>query len=146
MKHSLLLLILTVFSASVFAQTAQPKKELTCFDAYKKEFDERGAYTVDDGKYTGIIISITTAEGTDCVYGKVQVEGGFVTTIWLQYEDNTYDYLDRKYIGTGKPKIVNGITEALKTTQGETIYVVFVDKIKPKKKQLKKVTGPGSGF
>ncbi|MBX7094561.1 MAG: hypothetical protein K1X56_07575 [Flavobacteriales bacterium] len=144
MKNSLLALLLFVVAAPAFAQ--QPKKELTCYEAYKKEFDERGAYTVDDGKYTGVVISIITAEGTDCVFGKAQVEGGIVTNIWLQYEDNTYDFLDRKYIGSKSVKINNGITDPLKTTAGETIYVIFVDKIKPKKKQLKKVTGPTTGF
>ncbi|HAA01558.1 MAG TPA: hypothetical protein DEP18_03910 [Flavobacteriales bacterium] len=146
MKHSVLIALLAVFTLPAVAQTAQPKKELTCYEAYKKEFDERGAYTVDDGKYTGVIIVVATADGTDCVSGKVQVEGGNVTNIWLQYEDNTFEFLERKYVGNKNPKIVNGITEPLKTTNGETIYVIFVDKIKPKKKQLKKVTGPGNGF
>jgi hypothetical protein len=146
MKHSLLSFALILFSSVLLAQTTQPKKELTCYEKYKKEFDERGAYTVDDGKYTGVIISIITAEGTDCVFGKVAVEGGMVVSIWLQFEDNTYEYFDRKYKGLSKVKIVNGITEPLVTTLGETIYVIFQDKIKPKKKQLKSATGPGKDF
>lgn len=147
MRKSLLLVLIVLISAPVLvnAQTA-PKKESTCYEAYKKEFDERGAYMVEDGKYTGVIISIVTSQGTDCVYGKVAVEGGYVTTIWLMYEDNSYEYFDRKYKGPTKAKILNGITEGLQTVDGEIVYVVFVDKIKPKKKQVKKATGPGSGF
>jgi len=147
MKQALLSLLFFVAAVPVFSQTAA-KKEPSCYEAYKKEFDERGAYSVDDGKYTGVVVSIISSEGVDCVSGKVQVEGGYVTSIWLQFEDNTYEYLDRKYKSgsSSKAKIVNGITEPLVTTLGETIYVIFVDKIKPKKKQLKKVTGPGNGF
>lgn len=145
MRNRLLLLLITLLFSPMFLN-AQPKKELNCYEAYKKEFDERGAYAVEDGKYTGVIIAITTADGTECVFGKVAVEGGAVTTIWLMYEDNSYEYLDRKYVGSNRAKIQNGITEPLKTTTGETISIIFVDKIKPKKKQVKKATGPGSGF
>lgn len=145
MRNRLLLLFIALLASPIFVN-AQAKKELNCYEAYKKEFDERGAYTVEDGKYTGVIIAITTADGTECVFGKVAVEGGAVTTIWLMYEDNSYEYFDRKYNGVNRAKILNGITEPLKTTTGETVYVIFVDKIKPKKKQVKKATGPGSGF
>ncbi|MFZ5551709.1 MAG: hypothetical protein ACOZCO_01235 [Bacteroidota bacterium] len=145
MKKCLLALFLSIPALAVVAQSTT-KKELSCYEAYKKEFDERGAYNVEDGKYTGVVVAITTADGTECVSAKVQVEEGFVTTIWLQYEDNTFDFLDRKYKGPAKAKIVNGITDALVTTTGESIYVIFVDKIRPKKKQLKKITGPGKDF
>lgn len=147
MRNRVLYLFIALLATPIIsnAQTTT-KKELSCYEAYKKEFDERGAYTVEDGKYTGVIIAIGNAEGMDCVYGKVAVEGGAVTTMWLMYEDNSYEFLDRKYTGASRAKILNGITEALKTTTGETIYVIFVDKIKPKKKQVKKATGPGNGF
>ena len=145
MKKYLLALFISIPALATIAQTTA-KKELSCYESYKKEFDERGAYNVEDGKYTGVVVAVTTSSGTDCVSAKVQVEEGYVTTIWLQYEDNTFEYLDRKYKGPSKCKIVNGITEALVTTDGESIYVVFVDKIRPKKKQLKKITGPGKDF
>ncbi len=145
MKQVILALLLTFPVFTAHSQTT--KKEPTCFEQYKKEFDERGAYVVDDGRYTGVIISIVTAQGTDCVYGKVAVEGGHVINIWLQYEDNSYDFLDRKYKNANsKVRIVNGITEPLYSTQDETIYVIFVDKIKPRKKQLKKAAGPQGNF
>jgi hypothetical protein len=76
----------------------------------------------------------------------VLVEAGYVTTIWIQYDDNSYEFLDRKYKGANKGKIVNGIAEPVVTTSGETIQVIFVDKIKPKKKQFKKANGPGANF
>jgi len=145
MKKCLLALFISLPALATFAQTTA-KKEATCYDSYKKEFDDRGAYNVEDGKYTGVVVAVATSSGTDCVSAKVQVEEGFVTTIWLQYEDNTFEYLDRKYKGPSKAKIVNGITEALVTVDGESIYVIFVDKIRPKKKQLKKITGPGKDF
>lgn len=145
MKKCLLALFISLPALATYAQTTA-KKELSCYDSYKKEFDDRGAYNVEDGKYTGVVVAVSTSSGTDCVSAKVQVEEGFVTTIWLQYEDNTFEYLDRKYKGPSKAKIVNGITEALVTADGESIYVIFVDKIRPKKKQLKKITGPGKDF
>ena len=66
--------------------------------------------------------------------------------MYIAYEDNTYEFLDRKYKDKDKAKINNGISEPLITDAGEKIYVVFTEKIKPKKKQFKKVTGPDKNF
>ena len=43
----------------------------------------------------------------------------------------------------GAPSIVNGISEEIITKDGQDLYIIFVDKIKPKKKTYKTVGGPG---
>lgn len=138
-------LLVLVFLLGVTKTFAQGSKSETCLEQYQKQFKERGASAVDDGNHK-VIISITTESGTECYEGKAKVESNLVVAIYLSYEDGTQEFLDRKYKGTGKPKIVNGISEVLTTTDGESIQVVFTTKILPKKKQLKKATGPGKDF
>jgi hypothetical protein len=141
-KNLLVIALLTGATAS-FAQTAKTNE--TCLEQYQKQFKERGAASIEDGNHK-VIISVTTEMGTDCYEGKAKVESGSVSAIYMVYEDGTSEFLDRKYKGTSKPKIVNGISESLSTTDGETIQVVFVTKIMPKKKQFKKASGPGKDF
>lgn len=142
MKNLLVIAFLTGATAT-FAQTAKTNE--TCLEQYQKQFKERGAGSIEDGNHK-VIISVTTETGTDCYEGKAKVESGNVAAIYMVYEDGTSEFLDRKYKGTSKPKIINGISESLSTTDGETIQVVFVTKIMPKKKQFKKASGPGKDF
>jgi len=135
---------MTLFMVSTLTIGQNTKKEETCLEAYQKEFAERGAFPVEDGTYKNVIVSIVSGSGTECFYGKVKVENNHVTTVYLSFEDNTYEYLDRTYKGESRAKINNGITDPLVTTAGEKIYVVFIDKIKPKKRQYKKAPKPGS--
>ncbi len=140
-----LLLSVVILTGSLSAQAKE--KDETCYDAYKKAFDERGAFPVEDGTYKNVIISIINPKtGTECYSGKVKVEQSHVTAMYLAYEDNTYEFIDKKYKGDNKAKINNGITEPFITETGEKIYVIFTEKIKPKKKQLKKVNGPDKNF
>jgi hypothetical protein len=144
MKYILTLFLVISFVANSFSQG----KEASCLDAYIKAFNERGAYPVEDGTYKNVIISVVNQKTgeTDCFSGKVKVENTFVTAMYMMYEDGTYEYIDRKWKNENKSKINNGITEALVTDTGEKYYVVFTEKIKPKKKQYKKVTGPDKNF
>lgn len=137
-----LMFVLALYSGVAFGQA----KEESCLDAYQKEFAERGAYPVEDGTYKNVIVSIVSGSGTECFYGKVKVENNFVTTIYLSYEDNSYEYLEREYRNANRARIINGISEPLATTVGEKIYVIFLEKIKPKKKQFKKAPLPGKSF
>lgn len=127
--------------------TEAPKEE-TCLEAYQRAFNDRGAYPVEDGTYKNVIVSVITAKNgeTECFAAKAKVEQAFVTAIYIAYEDNTYEYLDRKYKNDNKAKINNGISEPLIADNGDKIYVIFPEKIKPKKKQFKKVTGPDKNF
>ena len=140
--------LFTLALALGLATSLNAQKEESCLEAYQKAFAERGAHAVEDGTYKSVIISIVSKNGTECFSGKAKVESMNVTAMYIAYEDNTYEYIDRKYKGdsNGRAKIVNGITEPLLTEQGEKIYVIFTEKIKPKKKQFKKVTGPDKNF
>ena len=145
MKKLFTLLMATGFALNLSAQAKG--KEETCLEAYQRAFNERGAFPVEDGTYKSAIISIVSPKnGTECFAGKAKVEGAQVTAMYIAYEDNTYEFLDRKYKDKDKAKINNGISEPLITDAGEKIYVVFTEKIKPKKKQFKKVTGPDKNF
>lgn len=141
-------LLINVNAQPAKDKKTEPAKEETCLEAYQKAFNERGAYPVEDGTYKNVVVTIYTAKSgeTECFAGKAKVESSNVTAIYISYEDNTYDYLDRKYKNDNKAKINNGITEALVTDTGDRIYVIFPEKIKPKKKQFKKVTGPDKNF
>ena len=143
MIKNLLVPVSILALTSAYSQTATSSE--TCLEQYQTQFKERGASPVDDGNHK-VIISITTETGTECYEGKAKVEGATVIALYLSYEDGTTEFLERKYKGISKPKITNGISEVLTTTDGETIQVVFVTKILPKKKQLKKATGPGKDF
>ncbi len=145
MKKLLTLLLATGFVMNLNAQAKE--KEETCLEAYQKAFNDRGSLPVEDGTYKSVIISIVSPKnGTECFSGKAKVEQTHVTAMYIAYEDNTYEFLDRKYKGDSKAKINNGITEPLITDAGEKIYVIFTEKIKPKKKQFKKVNGPDKNF
>jgi hypothetical protein len=138
-------LLVIAFLLGTTAAFAQSKTSETCLEQYQKQFKERGSSPVEDGNHK-VIISITTETGTDCYEGKAKVESGSVAAVYMVYEDGTSEFLDRKYKGTSKPKIVNGISETLNTTDGEASQVVFITRILPKKKQFKKATGPGKDF
>lgn len=141
MIKNLLAIVLFFGGLTLHAQTQKG----TCLEEYQKEFKERGASPADDGNHK-VIVSITTESGTDCYEGKAKVESGYVIAIYMSYEDGTYEFLDRKYKGPSKAKIVNGISEPLITTDTESIQIVFIEKILPKKKQFKKAKGPGKDF
>ncbi len=143
MMKNLLVIAFLFGTTAAFAQTSKTSE--TCLELYQKQFKERGSSPVEDGNHK-VIISITTETGTDCYEGKAKVESGSVAAVYMVYEDGTSEFLDRKYKGTAKPKIVNGISETMNTTDGEAIQVVFITKILPKKKQFKKATGPGKDF
>ena len=76
---------------------------------------------------------------------KARVENGKVVSIFLQFEDGTYELMDMKITNkSGDPAgIVNGISEEIINEEGDHFFVIFVEKLKPKKKEYKTVGGPG---
>lgn len=110
-----------------------------CFKRLEDAFTKRGAYTIADDMHRNVIISFFDEEGSNCVTGKVRVENGTIVSIFLQYGDDTYELLDKKFYNAKKmpPVIVNGISELIITADGEKLKVVFIDKLKPKAKSLK---------
>lgn len=115
-----------------------------CFKKLEDAFIKRGSYTVADDMHRNVIISYFEKEGTSCVAGKARVENGQIMSVFIQYDDNTYELMDKKFYNEKKtaPIIMNGISEMIYTADGEKFKVVFIDKLKPKQKTLKEVTLP----
>lgn len=139
MKRILLLSFFTLILGASFAQTG-------CYAEWKKAFDERGAYAIGDEVHRNVYIAFIEDGDSYCVAGKARVEYGKIVSIWLMFEDGTYDLMEAdKFASKTKqpPTIVNGISEEIITKDGQHLYIIFVDKIKPKKKTYKTVGGPG---
>ncbi len=142
MKKFISTLILAVLIIPAFAQT---QGQTTCYTKYAKVFEKRGAYEVNDSIYDDVIITIRKGSMADCFYGKVNVKNGSVDyhNMYLKFEDNTYEKLDLrfKYEAKNLP-IVNGISNVILTEDEELVNVLFVKKIKPKKKKYAKAAEP----
>lgn len=137
MKKGLLLFVFGVlFTATSFSQD--------CFTRLQKAFDDRGSYAVSDDMHRNVILSYFEDGGSYCISGKARVENGKIVSIFLQYDDETYQLMETKFYNSEKanPTIVNGISEMIYTADGEKFKVVFIDQLKPKQKGLKEVTLP----
>ncbi|MDX2361097.1 MAG: hypothetical protein QNK23_09840 [Crocinitomicaceae bacterium] len=133
MKKSLYALIVAFISFSSMAQSE-------CFIRLQKAFDARGAYTVADDMHRNVIISyFQDGGGSYCISGKARVENGFIVSIFLQFDDNTYELMEKKFYNSVKQPvtIVNGITEMIYNTDGEKFKIVFIDQLRPKKTPYK---------
>lgn len=150
MKKQLLALALLLFGfATIKAQNSgEENKELNpetnCYLKWAQRFEERGAFDVEDGSYTNVIITFRNGSNANCFNGKTDVKDGKITGIYLKMEDNSYEQVKRKWKYEIKDlTIVNGISKTLITVDDELINVMFVKKIKPKKKGYEKAPDPG---
>jgi len=141
MKKTFLLLFFSVLFSNIYAQEG-------CFKEWKKIFDDRGAYTVSDDMHRKVVISFIENGQSYCVYGKVRVENGRIVSVFVQYEDGEYELMDGKVLNKQKmsPTIKNGISEEMTNEKGEHFHVLFIEKIKPKKKAYKSAGGPGDEY
>lgn len=142
MKKFISTLILTTIIISAFSQT---DGQITCYTKYAKAFEKRGAYEVNDSIHDNVIITIRKGSMADCFYGKVNVKNGSVDyhNMYLKFEDSTYEKLDLKFKYDAKEiKIINGISNVILTENEELVNVLFVKKIKPKKKKYAKAADP----
>ena len=141
MRKSLLTLMLLTLSLSVLAQ----KKPANCFQKMEAAFKERGAYTIADEMHRNVIISFFEGDNdVMCVNGKVRVENGKIISVFLQYSDATYELMDVKFYNQNKqnPGISNGISEMIYTADGQKLKVVFIEQLRPKKKQFQQAVIP----
>ena len=137
-KKLLTLLLLLLTSSASFSQGE-------CFIRLQKAFDARGSYAVSDDMHRNVIIAFFEEDGSSfCISGKARVENGKITSVFLQYEDGTYELMKKKFYNSKKqpPSIINGITEMIYNTDGEKFKIVFIDQLKPKKKSYKTVNIP----
>ena len=137
MKKHFLLLSVVFLSLSTFSQN-------DCFKKLEEAFTKRGANTVADAIHSNVIISFFEETGTRCVGGKVRVENGTITSVFLQFNDNSYELMEKKFYNAKKtpPTITNGISEMIYTSEGEKFRVVFIEKLKPKKQVYKEINLP----
>jgi hypothetical protein len=139
MKKIVLLAFATALSiSSLFAQNAN------CYEKLEDAFLERGSYTVSDDIHRNVFISFFEDDEVYCVKAKVRVENGFITSIFYYFDDNTSELYDKKFFNVDKqqPSIENGISEMITNADGEKFKVIFIEKLKPKKKNLKRVQIP----
>jgi hypothetical protein len=110
----------------------------------EEAFSKRGAYTVADDMHRNVIISYFEKEGTRCVSGKARVENGQIVSIFIMYDDNTYELLEKKFYNEKKAPVTidNGISQMILTPDGEKFKVIFIEKLKPKQKTVKEATLP----
>ena len=116
MKKSLLVLVLSLISTISFSQSSE------CFLRLQKAFDARGAFTVADDMHRNVILSyFEVGGGSYCISGKARVENGLIVSVFLQYDDNTYELMEDKFYNSKKqpPTIVNGISEMVFNADGE---------------------------
>ncbi len=144
MKRILPVALILMMSVGAFAQN-QEEATPTCYQRYAKVFEKRGAHPIADGVYDDVILSFRRGSSADCFYGKVRVKEGLIvkSEIFLKFEDNTYEKVVRQYkhpddnIG-----VSNGISKTMVTMDDELINVMFVKKIKPKKKKYVRAPDP----
>ena len=143
-KVILSLLVLATFNVA----KAQKKEEpvvVTCHQKYAKVFEKRGAKVVEDGVYDNVIITFRKGSLADCLYGKVKVQNGKINTyeMYLKFEDDTYEKIQRKYrYPEEKITIENGMSRTMITVDDELITILFVKSIRPKKKKYVQAADP----
>jgi len=137
MKKLIFGLALSIFSTSIVAGDGG-----NCYDAYSKKFAERGANEVKDGWYENVVITFRQGDQADCVLGKVQVEKGAVTQMYLKNVDGTYQIFTKKWKHEEKAIISNGISKSRITIDGEIVNVIFTTSIKPPKKKVAAAPSP----
>lgn len=115
-----------------------------CFLQLQKAFNDRGAFAVADEMHRNVFVSFFENGVAECIAGKARVENGLIVSVFLQYDDNTYELMEKKFYNSKKqpPTIVNGISEMIYNADGEKFKVVFIESLKPKKKKYKKVALP----
>lgn len=147
MKKSLLLLSLTTLSFTAFSQNGtpanvEPPVEKNCYQKWADLFEERGVYAIEDSLYENVVVTIRKSEMAECYYGRVRVIEGKVNRIQIKYEDGTFVDLEKQFRHTKPVGITNGISTSRVTMDDEIVNVLFVMKIKPKKKQFAKAPDP----
>lgn len=144
MKKIVFSLLFASFTAIGYSQS-KDDAQITCYQKYAEIFEKRGANEVEDGTYDDVIITFRKGSMADCFYGKVIVKGGKINTdeMFLKFEDSSYERVVRKYRNPDQViSIINGMSRTIVTVEDELIDILFVKKIKPKKKNYVKASDP----
>ena len=146
MKKFILTLSFLFIGIAIYAQDAE---EPTCYQKYATVFEKRGAYDVEDGVYDDVIISFRKGSMAECYYGKVKVVNSKidVNEMYLMFEDDTFEKINKKFRYPDQEiRITNGMSRTMITVDDELITILFVKKIKPKKKSYVKAPDPDFDF
>lgn len=150
MKKIILSVLIFCTSTIIFAQEKETEEtDQTCYQKYAAIFEKRGATEVADGIYNDVIISFRKGSMAECYYGKVEVRNQKINIneMYLRFEDNTYEKVVRKYRYPDQSiDINNGMSRTMITVDDELITILFVKKIKPKKKSYSKAPDPNFDF
>ena len=134
---------LYILFALFFIGSSFTAQELfTCYDEWKKVFENRGANPVNDGPHDKIVAIIRTENSTDCYTARAIVKGGVVIEIALYFDDESYEKVEYVFKKEMPWSINNGMSRTRITEDDEMITIMFTDKIKPKKKKLKSAPKP----
>lgn len=144
MRVLAMMLVLATTTNHVLAQAKDDDEN--CFLKWQKLFNERGAYDVADSVYSDVIITFRNGSDATCFRGKVEVKGGKVISMFIRMEDGQYEQVKKKLkYDIKESPIQNGISTSLLTSDDQLINVLFIKKIKPKKKGYDVAPDP-SGF
>ena len=126
MKKFYIIMVLSIVTSATNAQD--------CYTRLQNAFDTRGAFPVLDDMHRNVFISFFEDESSRCVSGKVLVENSVITSVFLQYDDNTFELMDTKFYNSARknPAIINGVSEMIYTNDGDKFKVIFIDVLKPK--------------
>jgi len=138
MKKLYILSLFALFSISPFFG----QELFTCYDEYRKVFENRGAFEVKDGIHDDVILTIRKDKETECYVCTVTIKQGDVVEIAIYFEDNTKEVLTYEFTDKSSWSIYNGISKTRVTDKEEKINIMFTDMIKPKRKEFKKAPKP----
>lgn len=123
---------------TAFAQVAEDN----CYLKWMKKFEERGGEHVADGTYDDVIITFRQGTAAQCYNGKVIVHDGKIHTYYLLMEDGNYEEVKKKLKYEMDIPINSGVSKTIVTQYDELINIMFVKKLKPKKKGYVKAAEP----
>jgi cobalamin biosynthesis Co2+ chelatase CbiK len=137
----IIILIFLLIHAGLHAQDANSDN---CYDQYVKIFDERGAFSVEDGWHDDVVISIRYRNSNECYIGKVKVKSMNIdlNEMYFKFEDNTTEKLSKRFKNSDGIYINNGISRTMVTNEDELVNIIFPKALKPKKKAYKKAVVP----
>lgn len=109
-----------------------------CYFKYQKKFDERGAFEVENGWHTDIVVTFRRGLNAECYTAKVEVKEGVIAQIHIRNSDGSYERYTKKFKNNMDQNIsiINGISRAAVTVDDEIVNVIFIKHIKPPKKKF----------
>jgi len=114
----------------------------SCYEQYRKVFENRGANPVEDGAHDNIILTVRTGEISECYVARAVVQESQIVEIDLYFEDGSFEKKEYEFKDNSSWSIHNGMSKTKITEKDEYVNIMFVNKIKPKRKKLMKAPKP----